>query len=346
MQFQLRDLKDIVQWLDESPDDKGMDSILARENFGVYEKETESGKSLLHVAAELMNTKVVDFLLRRRADPLAKDSDGYYPIIRSVTFNDVATLKVFDEFDENLLNVKISSPTVTEEIPLVRVAIVYGAKEAMEYLVSRNRDCVNQVYRGNSLVQLLCSKLRSGDHGPLEYEIPENQAKVKPAKRSKADQKEKKTGTKVVEDPKAKSIKEMITLVLENCSKDILIIEKSVSVLPNLIQIGHFKGIKLIYQRFNEEKDFLKTFTNSLDSKKQPPIGAVVRIANHINDDIVDLFRLFLDHEADLESAFEAAIEVSELRLFQVALERCHEEEGNDRVRLSKTKTFCDSAKA
>ena len=285
-----------------------------------------------------MKANVVEFLLRRRADPLAKDSDGYYPIGRSVAFNDVATLKVFDEFDENLLTEKISSKNGSEELPLIFVSFAFGAKEAMEYLVSQNPDCVNQIYRGSSLVQSLCSKLKSGDHGPLEDEIPENQVKVKPAKRSKADQKEKKTGSKVVEDPKAKFIKlfeEMITLVLENCSKDILITEKSGSVLPSLIRINHFTGIKLIYQRFKEDKDFLKTFTNSLDRKKQPPIGAVVQIANHINDDIVDLFRLFLDQGANLESAFDAAIDVSELGLLQLALERCHEEEQHIWVRLS-----------
>ena len=322
--------------LDASPDVADTASILVRENFPIDEKETESGKSLLHVAVELKKTKVVEFLLGGDADPWAKDSAGFTPIGRSVVLKDLDTLKVFDKFDKKLLDVMISSAEEPEDVPLIHLAVEHGATEIVGYLISRNPECVNQICRGDSVVHLLCSKLRSGGHAPLEDEIPENLLKGRPPKKATGDSK---NATKTVaDDPEAqnkKLIEAMILLVLGHCSKDILITKKSGSVLHSLIQIGFVKGIELIYERFKEDKEFLKTLTNSVVKRKPPPIEAVVRIAYDINDKIVNLYRLFLDNEADLESAFEAAIDVSELRLLQLALERVDEHKRQDWVRLN-----------
>ncbi len=72
--------------------------------------------------------------------------------------------------------------------------------------------------------------------------------------------------------------------------------------------------------------------TNTKSRKKQSPIEAVVRMASTINDDVIKLFKLFLDSEAEIECAFEAAIDVSELTLLKQVFEYCDNGCGTDWV--------------
>ena len=54
----------------------------------------------------------------------------------------------------------------------------------------------------------------------------------------------------------------------------------------------------------------------------QSPIEAVVRMASEVNNETVEAFQLFLEYEAEVDDALEAAIDVSDLRLLKCLVER------------------------
>ena len=115
----------------------------------------------------------------------------------------------------------------------------------------------------------------------------------------------------------------MIQLFLEKCSKEILITDGSGSVLHKLIQMRNLEAIKTIYtSRFKNETEFLKRFSNFVNKKKQTPIAAVVRMPNDPSK-AAELFKLLLDHGAEIEPAMEAVIEVSDMNLLKIIIDHC-----------------------
>ena len=158
--------------MEQCQDEIQMLQILENETFSINDTDPESGNGLLHVAAASKSRRVVAFLLRQKADPLQQNFRGFYPINITVENSDVTTLAVFEEFDETLLTVKAVKPTNggiamvhldDRGASLIHFAILHNAVHVVEYLVSQNPKCVNDIcyygdVKGASVIHLACSK--------------------------------------------------------------------------------------------------------------------------------------------------------------------------------------------
>lgn len=116
--------------------------------------------------------------------------------------------------------------------------------------------------------------------------------------------------------------KKFLMFCTQHCSKDILITKEAGSVLHRLIRGKFTDAIKNLYDKFKNDRDFLVELTNKRDKMGQSPIEAVVRMASEVNNETVEAFQLFLEYEAEVDDALEAAIDVSDLRLLKCLVER------------------------
>ena len=210
--------------------------------------------------------------------------------------DDIKLLDAFIQFDRELLKVKLWKKGQS----LLHYAVLRNANKAIEYLVEQDHNCVNELWNYGAVCQASVID--------LAYEAYR-----------KITRKEGLYAETIFFVQQQTTVRNM-RLFLEYCSKDILITEKSGSVLFILIEIGAVDLIETIFNgRFKDETEFLKKFATTTDQNEQSPILVTLKNVS----DSADLVKILLDHGADANEpgVLEIIRKNSDINLLRVVCE-------------------------
>ena len=316
--------------LEQSTSEEKMKDILKIENLiGNLDIPSENGSKLMHLAASDNSARVVTFLLKQEAKPSAINASGLLPVHCTVNSDAVEVVQVFHRHNPAILNKKIFDRNFESRLDqdkgasLIHLAVWKSAVQIIDYLVQVKPDCVNELCyfdefdaRGSSVIHLACDWL---DVIGTAYYLPKTEKDE--SQRDYAEQK--------------KTTIKMIKLFLKTCSKDILITAESGTVLPRIISLQDVELIKTIFEdRFKDETDFLEELANKLDKKGVAPVEVAVRMPNDPGKS-EHILSLLLRHGAEIYPAYEAVMQVSDIKLLKILLNasRLKERERKDLVK-------------
>ena len=212
--------------------------------------------------------------------------------------NNTDFLDAFIQFDRKLLEVKImknEDSTVAgfgqdEGQSLLHYAIICNSDNAIEYLVDQDNNCVNELCNYGTVCQASVIHLA---YAAYAKKVRDEDLQDK----EKAEVQLRSVKLMMQRFETEQNIRANIKLFLTYCSKDILITEKSGSVLFLLIKLQALDLIETIFNdRFKGETEFLVKFATTKDHNGKSPMSA----ASYFFDiDILeDIFEILLAHGA------------------------------------------------
>lgn len=300
--------------------------------------DPQTGNRLLHVAITLPNAEVVKFLLKQKADYLLMNSANHLPLHLAIRRDDIEFVDAFIRFDPDLLSVKLLKTGNATAVrfgheegmtdqgeSLLHCAVHFNSVKTVQYLVDQDPSCVNELCNYGKICQASVIHLAIA----AKQKITEEKAKPvqdnDEARNGSLDQRDQTIG--------------MIKLFLAHCSKDVLVTDGSGTVLHNLIRLHDVELIKTIFDsdRFKDDQgQFLRGFANKKNKqlrneKSVAPVEVAVNLPNDTGK-AQEILELLLLNGAEILPAYEAVMQVSDLKLLDIVLKYMEREQPDNNL--------------